>query len=127
MLFSCTLGQGYVYVLAGRPPLAGTVFENTVPVKLYTMYQYHSFRIYYSTLSCSNIMHARAFTCCMACACNLLTRSESSALRAIEAALEAPAAITHDMKGILWGEGGQNRHFVDFHSQRPILAMRSKA
>ena len=95
---------GYVYVLAGRPPLAGTVFENTVPVKLYTMYQYHSFRIYYSTLSCSNIMHARAFTCCMACPCNLLTCSESSALRAIEAALEAPTSMNACMGGILVGQ-----------------------
>ena len=58
---------------------------------------------------------------------NLLASSESSALRAIEAALEAPAAITHDMEGILWGGGGQNRHFVDFHSQRPIVASLSKA
>ena len=76
--------------MAGRPPLAGTVLENTVPVKLYSMYQYHSFKITYSTLSCSNIMHTRAFTCCMACACNLLNRSESKALRAIQTALEAP-------------------------------------
>ena len=41
---------GYVYVLAGRPPLASTVFENTVPVKLYTTYQYHSFKICYSAM-----------------------------------------------------------------------------
>ena len=35
-------------------------------------------------------MHARTHTCCMACACNLLNRSESKALRAIQTALEAP-------------------------------------
>ena len=28
---------GYIYVLAGRPTLAGTVFENIVPDKPYTM------------------------------------------------------------------------------------------
>ena len=43
---------------------------------------------------------------------NLLTRSESSALRAIEAALEAPAPITHDMEGIARPLGGRNRHLA---------------
>ena len=42
----------------------------------------------------------------------LLNRSESSALRAIEAALEAPAPITHDMEGIAWGLGGRNRRLA---------------
>ena len=65
-------------------------------------------------------MHARAYTWCMACTYHFLARSESSALRAIEAALEAPAAIKHDMEGILWGEGGQNRHF-GIHASQPSL------
>ena len=62
----------------------------------------------------------------MACACDLLTSSESSALRAIEAALEAPAAIKHDMEGIPWGEGGQNRHFGIRRQPTVTLASRQK-
>ena len=58
-------------------------------------------------------MHARAFTCCMACACNLLNRSESKALRAIQTALEAPDPDKGRKRPFPENSGGHNRHFGD--------------
>ena len=71
-------------------------------------------------------MHARARTCGMAWRQHLLTCSENFVLRAIEAALEVPAAIKHDMEGILWGAGGQNRHFAIRRQPTVTLASRQK-
>ena len=46
-------------------------------------------------------MHARMYTCCMPCHEHLLTGSESFALRAIAATLEASASMNACMGGIL--------------------------
>ena len=58
---------------------------------------------------------------------HLLNRSESSALRAIEAALEAPASMNACMLGILGGRGGESRHFGDFDFQRHVWHLVLKA
>ena len=118
---------GYVYVLAGQPPLAGTVFENTVPDKLYTTYQYHSFKLYCSTLSCSNIMHARALTCCMAWRTHLLHASESQALRERGAEISTPMSRIVLLLTSPWRRAAKAAVLWDYYCQRPSLASLSKA
>ena len=72
-------------------------------------------------------MHARAHTCCMAWRQHLLTCSENFVLRAIEAALEAPASMNACMLGILGGRGSESRHFGDFDFQRHVWHLVLKA
>ena len=58
---------------------------------------------------------------------HLLTCSENFVLRAIEAALEAPASMNACMLGILGGRGSESRHFGDFDFQRHVWHLVLKA
>ena len=57
---------------------------------------------------------------------HLLACSENFVLRAIEAALEAPASMNACMLGILGGERQRKPPFGDFDLQRTSLASRLK-
>ena len=72
-------------------------------------------------------MHARTHTYCMPCHEHFPNRSENFLLRAIDAALEAPAPITHTMGGIPVRLGSESRHFGDLALLTDILPSRLKA